>query len=204
MDRERDAGTVESTTDEGALATQYLSRIGTRIRTLRVEQGLTVQQLAVRAGVSRRLMTQIEYGQANPSLVAITRIARQLGTESTELLADEPVGAPVQAHYPDSHLLVWTSEAGSTARLLASTAARTADLWRWELLPGDTYRGHADPARSQELFVVLSGSLTLEADSTSVVVPTGGSARLDSDRPYVYRNDGDEPCTFVRTVALAS
>jgi transcriptional regulator with XRE-family HTH domain len=203
MSGERDDGTAE-VTDEGALTDQFLSQVGARTRALRVEQGLTVQQLAVRAGISRRLMTQIEHGQANPSLVAITRIARQLGIESTDLLTGDPTSLPIQAHAPGSHLLVWSSEAGSTAHLLASTTARTADLWRWELLPGDSYRGHADPARSQELFFVLAGELTVATDDASVVVTTGGSARLDSDRPYAYRNDGDEPCVFVRTVALAS
>ncbi|WP_018156354.1 helix-turn-helix domain-containing protein [Demetria terragena] len=190
--------------DDGALADDFLVRVGTRIRSLRIEQSLTVQELADRAGISRRLLTQIEHGQANPSLVSITRLARQLGTESTELLADRASPSPIATLTAGQQVLVWSSAAGSSAHLLASTAGRTADLWRWKLLPGDSYHGHADPPRSQELFVVTTGTLTLEADELQVVVPSGGSARLDSDRPYVYRNAGPRPCTFIRTVALGS
>jgi transcriptional regulator with XRE-family HTH domain len=196
---------ADQLTDDGALTGQFLSRIGERVRGLRTEQSLTVQQLADRSGISRRLLTQIELGQANPSLVSVTRIARALGTEFTDLLEGAATTDPITAHAPNSHVLVWSSEAGSTAHLLESTTrGRSADLWRWRLQPGDRYRGHADPARSQELFHVLTGTLTLTTDEHEATVPAGGSARLDSDRPYAYRNEGEEPCEFVRTVSLTT
>jgi mannose-6-phosphate isomerase-like protein (cupin superfamily) len=141
------------------------------------------------------------------------------GTEDGELARDflstvgarirEParhhrLRAAIRTHGAGEHVLVWSSEAGSTAHLLeAATESRSSDLWLWRLLPGDTYRGQADPARSQELFYVLSGALTLTAGDERVVVPAGASGRLRSDRLYAYANDGDVPVTFVRTVVLA-
>jgi transcriptional regulator with XRE-family HTH domain len=193
----------DDSTGDGGLTQEFLSEVGARIRARRTARSLTVQQLADRSRISRRLLTQIELGQANPSLVAVTRIARQLGTEFTTLLEAPAADAPVEVHAAGEHVLVWSSETGSTAHLLEATDGRSADLWRWRLVPGDTYRGQADPARSQELFYVLAGSLTLRADDHEVVVPAGASCRLRSDRLYSYRNAGDEPVEFVRTVALA-
>ena len=181
----------------------FLARLGARIRAVRTDRSLTVQQLADRAGISRRLLTQIELGQANPSLVTVTRIARELGTEFTGLLDPAVAESPIEVHEPGSHLLVWSSEAGSTAHLLEATESRSADLWLWRLEPGDSYRGQADPAKSQELFHVLDGALTLTADDRHVGAPAGGSARLRSDRAYAYANAGDVPVRFVRTVALS-
>jgi transcriptional regulator with XRE-family HTH domain len=193
-----------SLTSEGALARDFLTQVGGRIRALRTGRSLTVQQLADRAQVSRRLLTQIELGQANPSLVTVTRIARQLGSEFTDLLDATTAESPIEVHEPGAHVLVWSSEAGSTAHLLeAAVPSRSADLWLWRLVPGDTYRGQADPERSQELFYVLAGALTLIADDRQVVVPAGASSRLRSDRLYSYGNHGDVPVEFVRTVALA-
>ncbi|MGK5174028.1 helix-turn-helix domain-containing protein [Geodermatophilus sp. CPCC 205761] len=200
-DNDEDAGAL---TGEGELARDFLAQVGARIRAQRTSSSLTVQQLADRAGISRRLLTQIELGQANPSLVTVTRIARRLGTEFTELLDAGTSGSPIEVHDTGVHVLVWSSAAGSTAHLLeAAAGSRSADLWRWRLVPGDTYRGRADPARSQELFYVLTGALTLTADEQRVVVPAGASSRLRSDRPYTYGNDGDVPVEFLRTVALA-
>jgi transcriptional regulator with XRE-family HTH domain len=192
-----------SLTSEGELARDFLSQIGARIRALRTSRSLTVQQLADRADISRRLLTQIELGQANPSLVTVTRIARQLGTEVTDLLDATTVDVTIEVHETGAHVLVWSSEAGSTAHLLEAAESRSADLWLWRLVPGDTYRGQADPARSQELFYVLAGALTLTADDQRVVVQAGASGRLRSDRLYSYVNHGDVPTEFLRTVALA-
>ena len=187
----------------GELAHEFLAEVGSRIRALRADRSLTVQQLADHSQISRRLLTQIELGQANPSLVTITRIARQLGVDFTDLLGAPPTETPIEVTDPGDHTLVWSSEAGSTAHLLAATAgSRSADIWRWRLVPGDTYRGHADPAGSQELFYVLKGRLILTADNQRMIVPGGSSARLRSDRPYTYSASGDSTAEFIRTVAL--
>lgn len=193
-----------SLTGEGQIAQDFLARVGTRIRELRTERSFTVQQLADRSQISRRLLTQIEHGQANPSLVAITRIARQLGTDFTTLLASAGIDeSAVEVFGDEDHVLVWSSQNGSSAHLLVSTSeARTADMWLWRLAPGDTYKGNADPDRSQELFYVLEGRLTLGTDQSEVDVPAGSASRLRSDRAYVYSNMGSTPAVFVRTVAL--
>jgi transcriptional regulator with XRE-family HTH domain len=189
---------------DGELTGEFLARVGARIRAVRTERSLTVQQLADHAGISRRLLTQIELGQANPSLVTVTRIARQLDTEFTSLLQTATTESPITTHDAGSHLLVWNSKAGSTAHLLVATESRSADLWLWRLVPGDSYPGQADPARSQELFYILTGTLTITADDQQVVVPAGASARLRSDRLYAYANNGPDPVLFVRSVALAA
>ena len=189
---------------DGELTSNFLAQVGARIRAVRTERSLTVQQLADQAGISRRLLTQIELGQANPSLVTVTRIARQLDTEFTSLLQTTTTESPITTHHAGSHLLVWTSPAGSTAHLLEATDSRSADLWLWRLVPGDSYPGQADPSRSQELFYVLTGTLTITADDQQVTIPAGASARLRSDRLYTYANNGHDPVRFVRTVALAA
>ncbi|KQZ70111.1 MULTISPECIES: helix-turn-helix domain-containing protein [unclassified Nocardioides] len=191
-------------TDHGALDDDLLGRLGGRVRELRAGKSMTVQQLAERSGISRRLMTQIELGQANPSLVTVTRIARQLDTDFAALVAAREPEQPITVHGGDAHVLVWTGEPGSAAHLLESADERVVDLWRWRLVPGDSYRGHADPARSQELFYVLKGELTVFVDDQRVVIRAGESALLRSDRPYSYENSAKTPVEFVRSVLLST
>jgi len=194
-------------TERGHLDQHFLDEIGSRIRERRKAQGITVQTLAVRAGISRRLLTQIEHGQANPSLVSITRLARQLGVDFTSLIevADDSVLNVVRA---GEHTRVWSTSNGSTADLLAvSGDNRQADMWRWRLAPGDIYQGRPDAPGSHELFFVTEGQLAIRIDGTDHVLSSGDSAVLRSDRYYAYRNDATEPAQFVefiRTVALAS
>ena len=189
----------------GAATDDFLARVGQRIRHLRKLSGMTVQELADLSSVSRRLLTQVELGQANPSLVTVDRIARVLGTDfaglSTDLARDADI---VSVHPPGSESLIWSSAAGSRAWLLVATETRGgAELWRWMLTPGDVYPASPDPAGSEELFQVHSGTLTITTvDAPDATVIAGGSARLKSDRKYAYENRGAEEVTFTRVVVV--
>lgn len=189
---------------DGSGATlQFLTHLGAEVRRRRKDSGLTVQQLADAADVSRRMLTQIELGQANPSLVLVDRIARALGTDFPSL-ALESRATPIAVHAPGGGAGVWSSDAGSTASLQVATLhTPAAELWDWTLVPGDRYVAEPDPPGSEELFHVLSGTLTIEVqDLPAVTVPAGGSARLASDRHYVYANRGRQQVRFFRVVRL--
>lgn len=66
-----------------------LSHIGGRLRTLRRQLGLTLEQLAGDSGFSTGYLSQIENGAAVPSLTALQVIAAELGVEVAEFFPDE-------------------------------------------------------------------------------------------------------------------
>ncbi len=182
----------------------FVAHVGAEVRRRRKRHDLTVQQLADASGVSRRMLTLIEQGQANPSLVTIDKIARALGTDFASLASDSRPH-PVAVHAPGAAAGVWSSPAGSHAGLQVATQAQpAAELWDWLLQPGDRYDAQPDAPGSEELFLVIDGTLTLEVQGMDAVeIRAGGSARLASDRTYAYVNRGRRPARFVRVVRLA-
>jgi transcriptional regulator with XRE-family HTH domain len=188
----------------GGPTATFIARLGGQLRSRRKGAGLTVQQLAERSGLSRRMLTQIELGQANPSLATVDRLARALGTDFASLARDD-VPAPLTVTPPEARPDIWTSPRGSRAGLQVATTLRSpAELWEWELQPGDAYRAEPDPPGSEELFLVLTGVLTVVVDGLEpVTLAAGTSARLSSDRRYAYENRGEQPVRFVRVVQLA-
>ena len=56
------------------------------IRTLRVKQGITVEQLAEKAGLTRVTITKIEGGGGNPTLDTIQAISNVFQLSSSELI----------------------------------------------------------------------------------------------------------------------
>jgi transcriptional regulator with XRE-family HTH domain len=62
-------------------AEQSLARIGEQLQALRRGQGLTLEQLAADSGLSTGYLSQIENGQAVPSLTALGVIAAELGVD---------------------------------------------------------------------------------------------------------------------------
>lgn len=63
-----------------------LGQLGTRVRTLRTERGLTRRAVAAGSGLSERFMADLEAGRANISVVNLAEVARVLGVELARLL----------------------------------------------------------------------------------------------------------------------
>ena len=71
------------------------AELGTRIRSARLAQGLTQDQLARAVGVTRSAVAQWETGRAGQVGSNLARIARVLGTSAAYLLSGEQeAGAP--------------------------------------------------------------------------------------------------------------
>lgn len=63
--------------------------LGRNIKSIRLEQGLAQERLALDAGVDRTLVSKIERLIANPSLEILTKLATVLDVSVTRLLADK-------------------------------------------------------------------------------------------------------------------
>ncbi|MGH3455712.1 MAG: helix-turn-helix domain-containing protein, partial [Nocardioidaceae bacterium] len=61
--------------------------IGGRVRTERHARSWTLEQLAEQAGVSRRMLVNIEQGATNPSIATLLRISDALGVGLPALVA---------------------------------------------------------------------------------------------------------------------
>lgn len=60
--------------------------VGSNVRRLRKERGLTQEQLAFEAGLDLTYIGGIERGRRNPSLLVMARVAEALGSSLIELL----------------------------------------------------------------------------------------------------------------------
>lgn len=182
--------------ETGATTAEFVTRVGGRIRALRKQRGWTVQDLADASDVSRRMLTDIELGQANPSLATVDRVALALDVDFAALALPSP-DTEVEG------TLVWQAPDGSQALLLGATDDPRAELWRWTLTPGGHYDAEPDRPGAQEIHHVIAGRLTLALADGSLVLAAGQSAVIASDQEYAYRNEEPEPAVFVRVVTGA-
>lgn len=65
-----------------------IQRFGKQLQRLRSRRGLTQEQLAVTAGLSRTFLIRLELGQYDPSLSTLVRLAKALKVSVTELLGE--------------------------------------------------------------------------------------------------------------------
>ncbi|RWX76684.1 helix-turn-helix domain-containing protein [Neorhizobium lilium] len=63
--------------------------IGARLKTLRMSQGLTLEELAERSGVSRAMISRIERAEASPTAALLARLSEALGLSLSAFFADD-------------------------------------------------------------------------------------------------------------------
>lgn len=66
-------------------------KVGSRIRTFRLEKKYSVEELSERAGISTKYMYQIESGRVNFSTEILFRIANVLGVPTDAILKENKV-----------------------------------------------------------------------------------------------------------------
>ena len=174
------------------------TEIASRVRTGRARRRWTLDELAARSALSRRLLVQIEHAEANPSLATLLKLAAALGVTLTELLSEQPEDRPVAVVSGPDAITLWSTPAGSAARLLVSHGP--LELWSWTLQPGDRRTSQAHRPGSLELVTVHAGTLALDVSDQHVEIAAGESAWFDATRPHAYSNPGTTAASFTLAV----
>jgi transcriptional regulator with XRE-family HTH domain len=184
-----------------SIPAEVAGAVALNLRRLRGARQWSLDALAARSGVSKGMLVQLEGARTNPSLGTLCRVAEALSVSLTALIEtdDRP---PVQVVPAGGGTPLWAGAAGGVGKLLVGSDEREhVELWRWEMNPGDAQRsddGHA--GGTLEMVLVIEGELTLEVDGEDYPVGPGAAASFRSDRAHAYRNDGDEPCSFVMVI----
>jgi transcriptional regulator with XRE-family HTH domain len=184
--------------DAGAV--ELASAIGRRVKLERQARRWTLDQLADAAGVSRRMVINVEQGAANPSVAILLRLSDALGIGLPGLV-EPPQPRPVKVTRAGEGAVLWSSQAGGRGVLVAGTQPPdVVELWDWTLAPADTHDSEAHASGTKELLQVQHGAVivTVAGDQTTLVV--GDAITFDGDRAHSYTNPGAEPARFLLAV----
>ncbi|TNC25775.1 cupin domain-containing protein [Amycolatopsis alkalitolerans] len=174
----------------------------TRIRDYRVSRGLTVRELATRAGVSSGLISQVERGIADPSLETMRKIARVLEIPLFSLFQDEEPSKVAVIRRGDRATIGSPHSTITYSR--ASRGGSRLEVLEALLEPGSVSatepRGHP----SEECVVALSGCLVVEVMGERHELAEGDSCHFDSNLPHRFLNESGEPTRFLVSVTPPS
>jgi len=152
--------------------------------------------LANAAGVSRRMVVNVEQGSVNPSVGTLLRISDALGIGLPAMV--EPTEAkPIRVTRDGDGAVLWTGERGGRAVLVAGTEPPdVVELWDWTLGPGDEHVSEAHTAGTKELLQVRQGTVTLRVGEQAVALEAGDAVTFGSDLPHSYTNEAAQGARF--------
>jgi transcriptional regulator with XRE-family HTH domain len=176
--------------------------IAKQVRALRQARGWSLDELALRSGVSKGMVVQVEGVRTNPSIGTLCRLAEAFGVNVGRLLeaTAEPVVKVVTA---DEAPVLWTGELGGTGRLLRGVNDPAfVEVWEWRLEPGERHASGDHSPSTRELVTVHTGTLTVLVDGDAHRAGPGDTIDFRADRPHEYHNEGAEPVVVTMVVVM--
>ncbi|MFW5683702.1 MAG: helix-turn-helix domain-containing protein [Spirochaetota bacterium] len=170
-------------------------QIGSNIQRIRKEQGLTLEVLAERSGVSKAMLSQIESDKVNPTVLTIWKIARGLEVELDAILKGswEPARR-FSVTRADDVVVLDTADNGPHIRVYSPLPmAEDLEIYQLSFDPGSELVSGAHAPRSEEYLTVLEGRVRVEAGERSAELGPGDFIVYHCDIDHVIENPFDEP-----------
>ena len=178
-----------------------VSLVGERVRARRRNRGWTLDDLAERSGVSRRMLVNVEQGNVNASIATLLRLSEALGMGLPELVAPGRDGTVVEVVRAGERQPLWTGEHGGRAVLLAGiTTPEVVELWDWTFGPGDAHASEPHIRGARELLSVIEGDVVVSVGGEEAILHVGDSMSFPGDTVHGYRNESTTPARFTLTV----
>ena len=175
----------------------YGERLGARVKELRRRRGLTLEDLAERAGVSRAMISKVERGEKNPTLVVAAKVAEGLGVTIAELLGvkerREIVVIP-----RERRMTMRDPESGFERQLLSPTFGGRGVEFVRNVVPYGSTSGEVPPHRRgvEEYVVVEKGSLRTFVGDEEYLLEPGDALYFEADVSHRFDNAGDGECSY--------
>ena len=160
-----------------------------RIHELRQERGWSLDVLSRASGVSRSMLSQIERGQANPTLAVTVKIAGALGLSVAELVEQDVPAQNIEIIRAEDRSHIFRSDQNCSIRTL-SPLHLEKDVEFYEVLFNreGALRSAAHFEGTREFLTVQKGKITVISDSETIELSKGDSASYRADVPHEIRN----------------
>ncbi|MCH5161123.1 MAG: helix-turn-helix transcriptional regulator [Clostridiales bacterium] len=167
--------------------------IGAKIRDLRLKNGLTQEELADRAELSKGFISQLENDLTSPSIATLIDILTLLGTTLSAFFSDS---GDEQIVFGADDFFVSDYNGTKTTWIVPTAQKNMMEPITVELEPG-AKTDDDFPHEGEEFGLVLSGEITLCVGNRSEVVHEGETFYFSSDRKHYIINSGKTPCKVV-------
>jgi transcriptional regulator with XRE-family HTH domain len=171
--------------------------IGPKVRAARQRLGLSLQQLAARAGVSAAAIHKVERGEMVPTITTLLKITTAVGLPIGHFVESGDPPAPLAVHIP-AHarpgIADWSPEArGVDGYAIAEPTARLrARGVVVDVEPGGGSGPGRAPRPGEELLLVLDGELEVRVGGEEYRVAAGDALHYPTDHAVQWHNPGPD------------
>ena len=179
------------------------SRIARRVRQLRMQLGMTLDQLAAKCDVSRSMLSLVERGESSPTAVVLEKIATGLGIALAGLFDDASVPASPLSRRADR--TTWRDPQSGYLRRNISPANYPAPAQIVEvILPAGARVAYESGAREvglhQQLWI-QEGAIEVTVGKVTYRLTKDDCLAMLLDEPITFRNRTRKAARYIVVLA---
>ncbi|MFF7980665.1 helix-turn-helix domain-containing protein [Streptomyces sp. NPDC007901] len=171
--------------------------VARNVRLLREQRGLSLAELARRAGLAKQTLSNLEQGTGNPTVDTLFSIATALGVPVTRLVAEREQVITVQR----GDEVVWEQhgryESRSLDHIYGSGVIENYVVRIGRHSDGADMPSEPHPVGTLEHLYVISGKVRVGPVDSPLELGEGDFARYPGDRPHVYESLADESLVHI-------
>lgn len=177
-------------------------QIGNDIRALRKSRGMTLGGLSGLIGRSVGWLSQVERGQAAPSVQDLGAIAGVFGLSISFFFRAASRNPREQGliQRGADRMAIGSQESGLVEELLSPTLSGAFEMIRSTFAPGSDSGGLRAASVKEDGGVLIQGRLLLTIADCEFDLAPGDSFQF-AGKPYAWRNPGAEPAIVIWIVA---
>lgn len=159
--------------------------VAAALRRERDRAGMSMTDLARRAGVAKSTLSQLESGGGNPSVETLWALAVALGVPFSRLV--DPPRPAVRLIRPGEGPVVYSEQASFAATLLASCPPNARrDIYRMVVQPGDPRISDPHNPGTTEHLILSTGRALAGPVDEPVEVRPGDYLSYPGDAPHIF------------------
>lgn len=173
------------------------SYLAENLKAFRNKRNYTQEEFSKLSGLARSTITNIESGEANPSISKVITIADTLGV-SVDQLISKPRSPIVLLEEKDLAKEV----RGEHVEIIKLFPDKIKDIAidKVRIKPGEVFRGKAHLSGTKEYLTVLQGLLEITINGDRYTVKENQVLAFPGDVFHSYKNSGDQTLIYMSVV----
>ncbi len=166
-----------------------------KIKTYRQQRGLTLKQLAEKAGCTQSYISQLEKGLTMPSLSMLGKLSAALDIKVVDLFGEVSNGGENNwlLRKGDRRNIAYPDGKVSSEMLVTRVSGKRMEPLMSIIEPGgtsDTAEGMSHPVGTEEFILVLKGEIDFQIDGKNMLLREGDTLYFDGNLPHRWENHG--------------
>jgi len=165
--------------------------VGTRIRSLRQERGLSMRALARNSGLSPNALSMIERGRTSPTVSTVYKISHAMGLPITDIFRDQPNRSPCVLRKKGASRRITVPDA-VIEELGGEEFEGLTEAFILTLNPGATSGELPIIHTGNDFVYILKGTAAYTIEGKDYTLDTGDSLLFTGNLPHFFHNPSEQ------------